>query len=608
MSEDQGAAEDQPNEETARSDEERQRRKNAKRNRGRLKWLWLLPVVALAAYFAWRSQQPPEVEVIRPQQRLVVETLAASGRVQGAREVQLSSDRAGIVVEVLVSEGDSVQAGQTIARVSSEIESAELRQAEAAIATARANLAEARAGATTVGPTVRQAEAEVHGAIEQSRERLAAAEARLEELLAGGRAEEIREAEAALNQARAGLTQAETEVERARGLAESDATARAGLERAQAALRDAAARVQEARTRQTQAERDLDRARRLHAEGVVAEAEYEAARTLAETAAETVLQAQAGLRQAEVEAANQRALLEITREERLDRALTERESARERLQQAQARLELVGSPARGEQIAAQRAEVRSASAALQQAMDAGPARVESIRRTPTGERVQVAERRLDEARATRDAVLARLDRTSIPARFTGIVTDVMLEAGDVLTPGQPLVLISEMDWPEIHVEIDERNIAEVEVGRDAVLTADSYPDRLIEAVVDRIAPRAITERGVVDVVLRPRDRPEWLRAGMTVDANIVVAEKRQLLVLPSGAVVLDGQEAAVLVVDDGTVRRVEVETGVGGVRGAIIRSGLREDALVVRRPTTVEIGQQVEPVEVESALEAGADV
>ncbi|MFW6438020.1 MAG: efflux RND transporter periplasmic adaptor subunit, partial [Armatimonadota bacterium] len=354
--------------------------------------------------------------------------------------------------------------------------------------------------------------------------------------------------------------------------------------------------------------RDLTRARRLYEEGVMAEAEYEAARTAAETAAETVQQAQAALRQAEVEVSRQRTLLEVTREEELDRAQTELEASRERIQAARARFELVSSPARAEQITQQRAEIRSARAALRQAREAGPARVESIRRTPAQERVSVAERRLAEAIATRDAVLARLEKTSVATQFGGIITDLVLEPGDVVTPGQPIVTMSEMQRPEIHVEIDERDIAEVEVGQEAFLTADARPDETLEAVVERITPEAITERGVIDVIIRPLEQPEWLKPGMTVDASIVVAEKQALLVLPVGTVVLSDEDASVLVVDGGVVRRISVETGVGGGTGTVIRSGLREDVLVVREPAAVRVGEEVEPVETSVALEGNADV
>lgn len=209
------------------------------RRRRTPRWLWLIPVAIIAGVLIWRSRQPASIEVVHPQQRMVAQTLTASGRIEGAREVELSVEQAGVLVAVLVGEGEEVAVGQVVARTSADTQSAELARAEATIATARAQLSEARASARVLPASIEQAEAEVQSAVEQARERLAAGEARLAELQAGGRTEERREASAAVEQAAARVAQAEREVEQARDLAEADATARAPLERAQAGAEDA---------------------------------------------------------------------------------------------------------------------------------------------------------------------------------------------------------------------------------------------------------------------------------------------------------------------------------------------------------------------------------
>lgn len=579
-----------------------------KRRRGWQKRLWLLPLVLIAGFFIWRAQQPRTVEVVHPQQRMVTQTLTASGRVEGAREVDLSADGTGVVVELLVAEGEEVAVGQPVARISAEVESAELARTEAAIETARAQVAEARASIAGLPPSIEQAEAEVEAAIAQARERIAAAEARLTELRAGGREEERREAEAAVVQAASKVAQAETEVERARQLAESDATARAGLERARAVANESSARLAEARARQAQAERDEARNRRLFEQGVIAQATYDDVRTAAETAAEGVRFAQAALRQAEVEVERQQRLLQVTREQELDRARAELETASAQLAQVRARQDLVQSPARQEQIEQQLAEVRAAQAALDAARDGGAARVRSLRLTPSQERVVVAQRRLDEALRARDAVLVRLEKTEIVARFAGIIVEVLGEAGDVIGPGQPILTMSEMDWPEVHVEIDEREIGAVRPGQDAVLIADAYPELTLEATVTQVAPRALTERGVIDVVLRPAERPRWLRTGMTIDASIIVEERRELLVLPTRAVVKSGQANHVLVVEDGEARRLAVRTGIGDIGGTVIRDGVDEHAVVILDPVAVRPGQRVRAVEAQWEDGAGNEL
>ena len=55
-------------------------------------------------------------------------------------------------------------------------------------------------------------------------------------------------------------------------------------------------------------------------------------------------------------------------------------------------------------------------------------------------------------------------------------------------------------------------------------------------------------------------------------------------------------------------RKLSVETGVGGVRGVVIRSGLSPDAMVVREPTSVRVGQTVRPVETTAELGEGNEL
>ncbi len=568
----------------------------------------ILALLLVIGLVWWRRQQPQTVEVVHPQMRSVVQTLAASGRVQGGQEAELASAQPGVIVRVLVEEGDSVAPEQVVARLSQDVVGAQVAQAEAAVRTARAQLDEAIASAGTLRPTIEQVRAEVEGSVRQAEQRLAAAEARLAELQAGGRPEERAEAAAAVAQARAQVEQATREVERASNLAQTDATAAAALERARAAESDASARVQQARAVLDQAERELGRVRRLHDEGVLPQADLERAETNVATSRQAVAQAQAQLQQAQVEVSNQQRLLEVTRETELQRRQTELRVAQQALEAALARQKLVQTGARSELIAQQRAEVEAARAALQAAREAGRARLATVTATPAGERVRVAQRRLEEALSAREAMLAQLRSTEIKARFAGIVTDILKRPGDTVAPGQPVMLVAEMQWPEIHLEIDEREIASVHEGQRATLVTDAYPDRPFEGSVYRIGPRAVAERGIMDVVVRPKDAVPWLRSGMTVDANLVIAERTQALVVPSEAVVRLGAETYVMTVEGGVVRQRAVRLGTAGVEGAVVLSGLSEADEVIKSPTAVKPGQRVRGMIAPPTAEDGSDL
>lgn len=215
-------------------------------------------------------------------------TLIISGNIE-VTDAQLSFQIPGRVSERLVTEGDSVSAGQLIARLDGADQVLAVAQAEGSVALATAVLAELQAGSRPE-------------AVSQSRAQVAQAQAQLAQLETGSRAQEIADAEAA--------------VDRAQAAAES---ARAQLELAEA---------------------DYARSAELLAAGVIPQQKHDAARTAREAARRNLEQAAAG-----VDSARQRLSLvrEGPRSEQVD-------AARAALRQAEAGSALVVAGPRAETI------------------------------------------------------------------------------------------------------------------------------------------------------------------------------------------------------------------------------------------------------------------
>lgn len=538
----------------------------------------------------------PEVTVTHPEMRKVAQTLTVTGAVRGAQESTISPELAGLLMVLRVEEGDRVQAGQALARISSAVLNAEQAQAVAAVRSAEAQLNQARADTRVVNAQQTQARAEVSGAEREAAARLAQAQARLRELEAGGTPESHQEAEAAVREVEARVAQAKRDVARATTLAEADATAAAAVAQARAAQREAEASVARANSLQASAQRELTRAEDLFAQGAIARARLDAARTAMETAREDVRSAVARKEQADVEAARQQQLLTASREADVERARTELSMASEALLAAQARLRTVTSPARAELIAQQQSAVQAAAAALATARQAGDARIQTVGRTPTGEREAVAQRHLEEAQRALETVLTRVRTTEICAPYAGIITDVLARPGMFVGPSQPLVRLAEMRIPEVVIDVDERDIIRVAVGQNATLLAEADPDRPIQARVTRIGARADTQRGVVPITLRPTEPATWLRSGMTVDATLVLAAATQQLVIPTSALRRQQDATTVLVVEKGRVISRQVTVGASAAGGTAVMTGLSVDAMVVVEPAETRVGAKVKPV------------
>ena len=264
--------------------------------------------------------------------------LVVSGKLVPARSATLAFTVTGIVSEILVSEGDRIDAGQVLVRLVSERQRAAVAQAEAGLRRAQANLDALRAG-----PRPQE--------VEEARAVLAAAEARLTKVKQGPRPEEVAAAEAALTAAQAYLEKLQ------KGPDENDlAAARAELSNAEAALRQAQSAYDQVSWRS-----DIEmlpqslRLQEATNNYNVAKARLE--KLLSEPSEATMANARAQVQKAEAELNRLKSPVEPA-----DIAAAEAEVLR-----AQAQLELLLAGARPEALATAEAEVAAAKASLEQA-------------------------------------------------------------------------------------------------------------------------------------------------------------------------------------------------------------------------------------------------
>jgi HlyD family secretion protein len=163
-------------------------------------------------------------------------------------EVDVSARVAGKIASLPVDEGDPVNEGDLIAQLDSEELVAQVQQAEAALASAQANLAELLAG--TRAEEVQRARAQYQAALQTQRQ----AQAHYDLVKAGPRVEEIAQLRAAVRQAEVALADAERELLRLQGLEHQGAVAQQQVDLQRTRRDTAAAQLDAARERLRAAE------------------------------------------------------------------------------------------------------------------------------------------------------------------------------------------------------------------------------------------------------------------------------------------------------------------------------------------------------------------
>jgi len=138
-------------------------------------------------------------------------------------------------------------------------------------------------------------------------------------------------------------------------------------------------------------------------------------------------------------------------------------------------------------------------------------------------------------------------------------------------------------------EVNEEDIPRVRAGQRVLLRSEGFRGQTLEASVAEITPKGDPQTKTFRVYLALPDNTPLL-IGMSVEANIVTNEKKDVLLLPAEAILLDH----VFTVRDGRLQRTKVQLGLRGTRMIEVTGGISDNAQVVSPASTqMRDGQRV---------------
>ncbi len=178
-----------------------------------------------------------------------------------------------------------------------------------------------------------------------------------------------------------------------------------------------------------------------------------------------------------------------------------------------------------------------------------------------------------EATAQMDA-----DNYTIKSEYEGIVYQLMKEEGEAVRAGEIVALLGEKSRRVIKLSVDQQDIDKVKKGQEVLLRSDVSGNTIFHATIQRIYPvmNEIDQTFRVDAVFK--DAMEQPYVHSSVEANIIIQEKKNALVIPRAAMVA---EDSAQVKRDGKVKNVFVKTGVRTLDDVEILSGIDESTEVV---------------------------
>jgi HlyD family secretion protein len=201
---------------------------------------------------------------------------------------------------------------------------------------------------------------------------------------------------------------------------------------------------------------------------------------------------------------------------------------------------------------------------------------------PLGSDAAIALAALAQAQAGEQLARVRLTQGEVLAPNDGVLISRSVEVGDIVQPGKVLMVLASSGQTQVLIHVDEKNLAKIAFGQEAIASADSFPNQRFKAFVGYINPGVDATRGSVEVKLNVPEPPAYLRQDMTVSIDIETARRKAVLVIPSNVLMNPTTDhPSVLVVRDKHARKQSVKLGLRGDDRVEVLEGIAAAEIVI---------------------------
>lgn len=559
-------------------------------------------------YFYLSRPKAPDYEFAIARRGNLSQEVNVTGRVKSAENVELAFEKGGKIAAVNVKIGDNILAGKILARLENDDVTAQLVQAEAGVASAKAQLAQYQAALETQ-------------------------DVKLAELKRGSRLEEIQISETKLSNAQKTLNDVEINLTNVKNKADNDLASL--YNDIKNILNDAYTKADDAINKQTddmftndqstnpqltflvtdnQAETDSEWRRysigidlknfKSEIDGlptdqsgldqplVMAGAHLASVRTFLirlNDAVNTAVNlssvssasyksslntARVNIDTASSNISSQQQIIsaqKVTNQNNISTAESKVTEAKNSEENAKNELTLKKAGSTAEQISAQEAQVRQAEA-----------------------NIVLQDAQIKQAKANVQNYQAQLDKTILRAPINGVVTKQDAKIGEISSVNTSLISIIAAEFSasgnpifglETEANVPEADVAKIKIGDPAKITLDAYGSGVVfEAKVIKIDPAETMIDGVATykTTFFFSEEDERVKPGMTANIDILTASKENIIFVPQRALIINGGNQFVKMLEGETVKEIKVISGLRASDGNIeIVEGVKEGDKII---------------------------
>ena len=160
-----------------------------------------------------------------------------------------------------------------------------------------------------------------------------------------------------------------------------------------------------------------------------------------------------------------------------------------------------------------------------------------------------ADAEFKQAAAQADTIRATIAKKTIRAPFAGRLGLRLVNLGQTLDGGDPIVSLQSMDPIFANFQLPQQELAKIRRGLPVKLTTDALPGETIEGTITAVNPQVDSATRNVRVQATVANTREQLRPGMFVNVAVVLPEAQPVLTIPATAVLYAPYSDSVFIVE-----------------------------------------------------------
>jgi HlyD family secretion protein len=189
--------------------------------------------------------------------------------------------------------------------------------------------------------------------------------------------------------------------------------------------------------------------------------------------------------------------------------------------------------------------------------------------------------------------------TIVKSTITGMVLDVPIKEGssviesNTFNEGTTIAVVANMGEMIFEGKVDESEVGKIQEGMPLVLTVGAIDDESFNANLEYIAPKGVAENGAIQFLIRAAiakaKNNTFLRAAYSASADIILAKKDKVMVVPESVLIFEKDKTF-----------VEVETAKDTYEKRPIKTGLSDGINIevtegLKKTDKVKVPQAAEP-------------